>query len=55
MAVMTSQVTAQASIVVGKVLYTVPARLTGQQLRVLVHDNRLECFWHGERVEVLPT
>jgi hypothetical protein len=47
-------VSSSSSIVIGKVLYTVAQRFIGQRLRVLVYDDRLECFWHGERVEILP-
>ncbi len=48
------RVTSHATIVVNKVLYTVDERLVGQRLRVLIYDDRLECFWQGERVAVLP-
>jgi hypothetical protein len=48
------RVSSSSSIVIGKVLYTVAQRFIGQMLRVLVYDDRLECFWRGERVEILP-
>jgi hypothetical protein len=48
------RVSSASSIIVGKVLYTVDERFIGQTLRVLVYDDRLECFWHGEQVAVLP-
>lgn len=48
------RVSSSSSIVVGKVLYTVDERFIGQRLRVLVYDDRIECFWHGERVDILP-
>ena len=48
------RVSSASSIVVGKVLYTVDERFIGHMLRVLVYDDRLECFWHGEQVGILP-
>jgi transposase InsO family protein len=48
------RVSSHSSIAVGKVLYTVDERFIGQMLRVQVYDDRVECFWRGERVEVLP-
>jgi transposase InsO family protein len=43
-----------ATMVVNKVLYTVCDRLAGQQVRVLIFDDRLECYCRGELVETLP-
>lgn len=48
------RVTSGATITVNRILYTVSDRLKGRRLRVLVFDDRIECFFQGESVEVLP-
>lgn len=47
------RVTSFCGFVVRKVFYTVPARMIGQQLRVRLYDDRLECFLGGSRVLTL--
>lgn len=43
-----------STMMVNKVLYTVCDRLAGQQIRVLIFDDRLECYFRGEFTEELP-
>lgn len=47
-------VTSGATITINKALYTVPDRLKGRRLRVVIFDDRIECFHQGELVEILP-
>jgi hypothetical protein len=48
------RVSSGSTFVVRKVLYTVDQRFIGQRLRVLIYDDRLECFWKGDLVAELP-
>ena len=43
-----AKVTSSSAITVRKVFYTVPSQLIGEQLRVRIYDDRLECYL-GER------
>lgn len=49
-----SQVTTSSTIVVQKVIYSVPSRLIGQQLRIHVYENRLSCYIGNDHVLDLP-
>ena len=49
-----SRVTTSSTISVKKVLYSVPSRLIGYQLKVHIYDSRLECYLGSDHVLSLP-
>lgn len=50
----TCRVTTSSTITVHKVLYTVPPRLIGYQLRIHIYDDRLSCYLGKDHVLDLP-
>jgi hypothetical protein len=50
----TARVTTFSTIIVKRGLYTVPAALKGERLRVHVYDRHLSCYLAGEHVLELP-
>ena len=48
------RVTSSSTIIVKRVLYTVPSKLIGERLRVHLFHDRLECFVAQTRVVTLP-
>ena len=51
---LTVKVTTSSTLSVKRVLYTVPSRLVGENVRVHLYHDRLECFVGQTRVIVLP-
>ena len=51
---LTVKVTTSSTLSVKRVLYTVPSRLVGENIRVHLYHDRLECFVGQTRVIVLP-
>lgn len=50
----TSRVTTSSTIIVQRVMYSVPSRLIGQNLRVHIYDAHLSCYLGNDHVMDLP-
>jgi len=50
----TARVSTTSTIIVKKIMYSVPSRLIGQRLRVHIYDDRLMCYLGGEKTLELP-
>lgn len=50
----TARVTTASTILVQKVIYSVPSRLIGQRLRVHIYDDHLSCYLGSDHVLELP-
>ncbi|MEI6188312.1 MAG: IS21 family transposase, partial [Alphaproteobacteria bacterium] len=45
----TARVSTTSTMIVKKVMYSVPSRLIGNRLRVHIYDDRLICYLGGEK------